>query len=63
MVITKTASRNVAFKAARLSESVLESQDEVITRKSVSEETEMDDDKQAASDDTGYNADDLFVST
>ena len=63
MVITKTASRNVAFKAARLSESVLESQDEVITRKSVSEETEMDDDIQAASDDTGYNADDLFVST
>ena len=31
--ITKMASRNVAFKAARMSESVLESQDEVIVRK------------------------------
>ena len=46
-IITKTASRNLVFKAARMSDSVLESQDEVITRKPEGEETGMDDDKQA----------------
>ena len=39
MVIAKTASRNVPFKAARMSESALErSQDEAITRKPEGEE-------------------------
>ena len=46
----------MAFKAARLSESVLESQDEVITRNLEREEAEKDNDKQAL-DDIGYNAD------
>ena len=40
MTITKTASRNVAFKAARMSESVLESQDEVIVQKPEVDEDE-----------------------
>ena len=48
--LSKTASRNVAFKAARMSEAVLESQDEVITRKPNREETESDDDKQTLDD-------------
>ena len=33
MVIAKTASRNVAFKVARMRESIMEDQDELITRK------------------------------
>ena len=52
-VITKTASRKVVFKASRMSESVLESQDEVIVPKLEGEETGMGDDKQAALDDIG----------
>ena len=43
-----------------MSESVLESQDEVLTRKPEGEETGNDDDKQAALDDIGYNAD-LYI--
>ena len=60
MTVTKTASRNVAFKASRMSEAVLESQDDVITRKPKRQETGSDDDKQAL-DDIGYNAD-LYIS-
>ena len=60
IIISKTANRNVAFKASRMSESVLESQDEAITRNPKREETENDDDKQAL-DDIGYNAD-LYIS-
>ena len=50
IVITKTASRNVAFKVARMSESIMESQEEltIIIRKSKGEETGLVDDKQAA---------------
>ena len=43
----------MAFKASEMSESVLESQDEVITRKAKEEETENDDDRQALGD-IGY---------
>ena len=57
MTITRMASRNVSFKAARMSESVLEIQDEVTTRKPEDEETGNDHDKQSALDDIGYNAD------
>ena len=42
MVITKTTSRNVAFKAARVSESIMESQDELIIRKSEGDETGLE---------------------
>ena len=32
MVIAKTASRNVAFKVARMSDAIMQDQDEFITR-------------------------------
>ena len=35
MVIAKTASRNVAFKMARMRESIMEDQDEIMIRRSV----------------------------
>ena len=38
MAITKTTSRNVAFKVARMRESIMEDQDEFIIRHSVREE-------------------------
>ena len=60
MTIAKTASRSVAFKAARMSESALKSQDEVITRKPEGDETGYDHDKQSALDDIGYDAD-LYI--
>ena len=60
MVITKTTSGNVAFKVARMSLSIMESQDELIIRKSEGDETELEDDKQAALDDVGYDAD-LYI--
>ena len=47
MTVTKTASRNVAFKASRMTEAVLENQDEAITRKPKRQETESDDDNKA----------------
>jgi len=49
----------VAFLAARMSESVLESHDEVITRKPEGEETrnEHDMNSQSALEDVGFNAD------
>ena len=48
--VNKTATRNVAFKVARMSESIVESQDELIIRKSACYEYEagLEDDKQAA---------------
>ena len=70
MTITKTASRNVAFKAVRMSESVLESQDEVIIQNPDAEEEGNDDDDDnivldciyyVVLDDIGYNAD-LYIS-
>jgi len=59
MAITKTASRNVAFEVARMREYIMEGQDEliIIIRKSDSEEAGLEDDKQAALDDVGYNTD------
>ena len=53
----------MAFRAARLSESIMESQDEVIIRKPEGEDTGMDDDKQTALyvKYVGYYAD-LYIS-
>ena len=55
--VNKTASRNVAFKVARMSESIVESQDELIIRKSVCYDMKQVwrtiNDKQAALDDIG----------
>ena len=68
ITITKTASRNVAFKAARMSKRIMESQDEFTMRKLEEEEIEIaeseNDKHQAALDDidivlpvVGFNAD------
>ena len=62
MAIAKTASRNVAFKASRMTEAVLENQDEAITRKPKRQETECDNDKQSLDDillGLGYN--DMYI--
>ena len=61
VAIAKAASRRVAFEAACLSESLMERQDEAMLRKPEGEDTGMDDDKQAALNDIGYNAD-LYIS-
>ena len=42
MVIAKTASRNVAFKAAKMSEALLETQSSFISRSVVDNETSSD---------------------
>ena len=57
ITITKTASRNVAFKVR---ESIMEGQDELRIRKSNSEEVGLEDDNQAVLDDLGYNAE-LYI--
>lgn len=62
MIITKTASRNVAFKANRMSERIMESQDEFVTRKYEGEENVIDSERQASFDDIGFNAD-LYIHT
>ena len=42
MVIAKTASRNVAFKVARMREAIMEDQDEFIIRRSGGEEVGLE---------------------
>ena len=64
MIIFKTASRNVAFKAARMSEHniniIMENQGETIMPRYEKEEIESEKDKQAVLDDIGFNAD-IFI--
>ena len=57
MAIAKMASRNVAFKVARMRECIMEGQDELTISKSDSEEGGLEDDNQAVLIDLGYNAD------
>ena len=47
MIISKTSSMNVAFEASRMIESVLDSLEEVVTRKSKEEQPGNEEDKQA----------------
>ena len=61
MVIAKTASRNVAFKVARMRESIMEDQDEFIMRKSDGEEIGLEASDKAALEDIGHNADLYFA--
>ena len=56
-VIVKTASRNVAFKARRLSESIMESQDSFIMRDFEDAEVYFGDDGEEIVADAGNNAD------
>ena len=61
MAIAKTASRNVAFKVARMRESIMEDQDEFIIRDSGREEVGSEANNRAALEDSiGYNAD-LYI--
>ena len=54
MAIAKTASRNVAFKVARMRESIMEDQDVFIIRDSGREEVGSEANNRAALEDIGY---------
>ena len=61
MAIAKTASRNVAFKVARMRESIMEDQDEFIIRDSGREEVGSEANNRVPLEDiVGYNAD-LYI--
>jgi len=53
----KTASRNVAFKVARMREAIMEDQDELITRKWESEDVASEANNRAILEDIGCNTD------
>ena len=55
MAIAKTASRNVAFKVAKMRDSIMEDQDELIMRKSECEELGLEANAKALLDDVGHN--------
>ena len=57
MAIAKTASRNVAFKVAKMRESIMKDQDEFLIRKSECEEVGLETNNKAALEDVGQNAD------
>ena len=57
MVIAKTASRNVAFKVARMRESIMEDQDELTLRSSSREEVGSEANNRSALEEIGYNTD------
>ena len=59
MAIAKTASRNVAFKVAKMRDSIMEDQDELIIRKSECEELGLEANTKAVLEDVG-NAD-LYI--
>ena len=56
-VIAETASRNVAFKARRLRESIMEGQDSFIMREPEDAEVEFGEDSEDVVADAGNNAD------
>ena len=62
MAIAKTASRNVAFKVAKMRDSIMEDQDDLILiiRKSESEELGLEANAKAALEEVGHNAD-LYI--
>ena len=57
MAIAKTASRNVAFKVARMREAIMQDQDEFITRNANLEDVVSEANDRAILEDTGCNAD------
>ena len=59
MAIAKTASRNVSFKVAKMRDSIMEDQDELIIRKSECEELGLEANTKAVLEDVG-NAD-LYI--
>ena len=60
MDIDKTASRNVAFKVAKMRDSIMEDQEDLIKRKSESEEIGLEANTKAVLEDVGHNAD-LYI--
>ena len=60
MAIAKTASRNVAFKVAKMRDSIMEDQDDLILRKSECDEVGSELNAKAAVEDVGHNAD-LYI--
>ena len=60
MAIAKTASRNVAFKVAKMRDSIMEDQDELIICNSECEELGLEANAKAALEDVGHNAD-LYI--
>ena len=60
MAIAKTASRNVAFKVAKMRDSIMEDQDELIIRKSECEELGLEANAKAVLEDVEHNAD-LYI--
>ena len=57
MVIAKTASRNVAFKVARMRDAIMQDQDEFITRDPNFEDVAVVANDRADLEDVGCNAD------
>ena len=57
MVIAKTAGRNVAFKAARMRDAIMQDQDELITRDTNFEGVAVVANDRANLEDVGCNAD------
>ena len=60
MAIAKTASRNVAFKVAKMRDSIMEDQDDLIVRKPERDEVGSELNAKAALEDVGHNAD-LYI--
>ena len=60
MAIAKTASRNVAFKVAKMRDSIMEDQDDLIVRKPECDEVGSELNANAAVEDVGHNAD-LYI--
>ena len=56
MAIAKTASRNVAFKVAKMRDSIMEDQDELIIRKSERKELGSEANSEAVLEDLGLRA-------
>ena len=63
MAIAKTASRNVAFKVARMREAITQDQDEFITRKVDFEDVVSEANDRAILVDIGCNADSYIKKT
>ena len=60
MIIAKTASRNVAFKVARMREAIMEDQDDCILRGSDGEEVGSEANSREVLENIGHNAD-LYI--
>ena len=60
MVIAKTASRNVAFKVAKMREAIMEDQDEFLMRNSEHADVHVDTSDRVHLEDLAQNAD-LYI--